>query len=597
MFSREIRRKFLDYFKKRGHKIMSSSSLIPDNDPSVLLTTAGMQQFVEYLAGTKIPPSKRLCSIQKCFRTVDIEEIGDETHHTFFEMLGNWSIGDYFKKESCKYALEFLTKECKVEFSRLWVTVFKGEKGIPKDKESIKIWQDLGIPKEKIKESGMESNFWGPAGKSGPCGPSTEIHYDRGKERGCKNKKDCGPNCPKCSRFLELWNLVFMEYNKDQKGNFNPLPQKNVDTGMGLERLCAILQNKESNFDTDLFQPLMLSIVRLIPNIETKENQIILLRIIADHVRGAVFLVGDGVIPSREERGYILRRIIRRAVRYGRLLGIKDNFLEIPAMEVIKNYSDFYPYLKKEEKNILKVIIEEEEKFKRTLEKGLKLFEKITKNLKPEEEISGLDTFHLYDTFGFPLELTCEMAQEKNLVVNKDEFREAFRRHQKISRAGVEKKFGGVGKLGKKVARQHTATHLLHQALREVLGKHVRQAGSDLTEERLRFDFIHPKPMTKKEIEEVEDLVNQRIKKGLEIISKEMDYKKALKSGALAFFKEKYPKRVTIYSIVDPRTNKIYSKEICAGPHVKNTNELGNFKILKEKSSGAGVRRIKAILE
>ena len=593
MSSKKLRGEFLSFFEKRGHKVVPSSSLIP-TDPSVLLTSAGMQQFVLYLAGEKDPiqdfKTRHLASCQKCFRTLDIDEVGNDVHHTFFEMLGNWSIGQdpktgYFKEGAIKYALEFFVDELKLDKNRFWTTVFKGEKGIPRDEESIKIWEEKGISKERIKEFGLEDNLWGPVGESGPCGPTSEIHYDRGEIYGC-GKEGCGPNCPNCNRFVELWNLVFMEYLKTGKGEYQLLSQKNVDTGIGFERLVAVLQKKDSGYETDLFWPMIQEIEKS-SNKKYKEERKNF-RIIADHIRGAVFLISEGIFPSNVERGYVLRRILRKAIRYGKVLGLGSGFLIPLAQKVIEIYKDIYPEVKSKEADILTVIQKEGEKFEKTLAEGLKQFEKIA----AKGDISGIDTFHLYDTYGFPLELTEELAKEKGLTVDKKSFEEAFKKHQEVSRAGVEKKFGGVGKeAGYQVTKLHTATHLLHRALREVLDLQVKQMGSDITPQRLRFDFSHPQKMTAKEIKKVEEIVNQKIKEDLEVKKEEIAYKKAIEQEALAFFKEKYPPIVTVYSIGN------FSKEICAGPHVSRTFELGRFKIIKEESSGSGIRRIRAILE
>ncbi len=593
MTSNELREEFLNFFAKKGHKIVPSSSLIP-TDPSVLFTTAGMQQFVPYLTGEKDVlkdfGTRHLFSCQKCFRSDDIEKVGDDTHHTFFEMLGNWSIGQdlkkgYFKKGAIKYALEFFVNVLGLNKDKFWTTIFKGEKNIPKDEESKKIWQENGIPKERIKEFGMEDNFWGPTGKTGPCGPNSEIHYDRGKKFGCGNP-DCGPNCPHCERFVELWNLVFMEYFKDESGNYQLLSQKNVDTGIGFERLVAVLQKKPSAYETDLFWSIIQELERFFSKKYIKEKRNF--RILADHIRGIVFLISEGIFPSNVERGYVLRRILRRAIRYGKILNLPKNFLIPLAQKAVEIYQDVYPEVKSKEADILTVIQNEEEKFEKTLKKGLKQFEKITE----KGQISGIDAFHLFDTYGFPLELTEELAKEKKIIVDKKGFEKAFEKHREISRAGAEKKFGGIGKeTTYQAAKLHTATHLLQAALREVLGKHVKQMGSDITSQRLRFDFSHPKKMTEEEIKKVEDLVNQKIKGDLEVKKEEMSYQEAIKSGALAFFKEKYPEKVTVYSVNN------FSKEICAGPHVRRTSEIGHFEILKEESSGAGVRRIRAILK
>jgi len=557
MTSSELRKEFLNFFEKRGHKVVPSSSLI-STDPSVLLTSAGMQQFKPYYLGVSSPYGLNVTSCQKCFRTSDIDEVGDESHLTFIEMLGNFSFGGYFKEEAIKLAYEFLFKELKLPLKDAVFTVFKGDVEVPFDEESFLIWKKLGISENKIKKYSRADNFWGPTGEEGPCGPTTEIHF--------KN--------------VELWNLVFNEYYQDKNGKLTLLKQKGVDTGMGLERLAMVCQQKPSVYETDLFLPIMKEITR--PGLIKAQ------RIIGDHVKGAVFLAAEEIFPSNVERGYVLRRILRRAIRYGKVLGLGSGFLIPLAQRVIEIYKDIYPEVKSKEADILTVIQKEGEKFEKTLAEGLKQFEKIAS----KGDISGIGAFHLYDTYGFPLELTEELAKEKGLIVDKKSFKEAFKKHQEISRAGVEKKFGGVGKeTGYESAKLHTATHLLHSALRQVLGKHVKQMGSDITPQRLRFDFSHPQKMTDKEIKKVEEIVNQKIKEDLEVKKEEMAYEKAMELGALAFFREKYPPIVTVYSIGN------FSKEICAGPHVKQTRELGQFKIIKEESSGSGVRRIRAILK
>jgi len=565
MIASQLRQKFLSFFKEKGHQIVPSSSLIP-TDPSVLFTTAGMQQFKPYYLGEKSPYGNRVASCQKCFRTSDIDEVGDNRHLTFLEMLGNFSFGDYFKKEAIQWAYEFLFKELKLPLAKAYFTVFQGDKDVPEDKESIKIWQALGIPEDKIKKAGRADNFWGPTGREGPCGPTTEIYLNG----------------------IEVWNLVFNEYFQDESGKLTFLAQKGVDTGMGLERLAMVMQDKESVFETDLFQPIINGIRNwqlAIGNEQLRERSE---RIIADHIKSAVFLIADGVLPGNVERGYVLRRILRRAMRYGLLLNLPKEFLIPLAQKAITIYQDFYPEVKSNETNILTVIQKEEERFGKTLREGLKKFEEIAQ----QGNISGEAAFHLYDTYGFPLELTKELAQERNLLVDVQGFENAFKKHQEVSRAGAEKKFGGVGREAtKEAAKLHTATHLLHQALREILGKHVRQMGSDITPQRLRFDFSHPQKLSAEEISKVEQLVNQKIKENLEVKREEMSFQDALKTGALAFFKEKYPEVVSVYSIGD------FSKEVCAGPHVQKTGELGHFKIIKEESAGAGIRRIRAILE
>jgi len=566
MISRKLREQFLKFFEKKGHKIVSSSSLIP-TDSSVLFTTAGMQQFKPYYLVEKSPYGQNVCSCQKCFRTSDIEEVGDESHLTFLEMLGNFSFGGYFKKEAISWAYEFIFKELKLPLKETIFTVFEGDKDVPEDEESVEIWKELGVPKNKIKKCGRADNFWGPTGKAGPCGPTTEIHI----------------------KGIEVWNLVFNEYYQDKNKQLTPLVQKGVDTGMGLERLAMIVQNKSSVFEADLFEPIIGELQKYMGQAHANLKGG---RIIADHVKSAVFLISDGILPSNVERGYVLRRILRRAIRYGKLLNLPANFLILLAQKVIEIYKNVYPEVKSKEADILTVIQNEEEKFEKTLQEGLKQFENISK----KGNISGVAAFHLYDTYGFPLELTIELAKERNLNIDKKGFEEAFKKHQEISRAGVESKFGGVGKEATyEATKLHTATHLLQAALRKILGEHIRQMGSDITSQRLRFDFSHPQKMTENEIKKVQSLVNQKIKEDLEVKKEEMNYKAAIKSGALAFFKEKYPQIVTVYSIEGP--GQVFSKEICAGPHVKRTSELGLFKIIKEESSGAGIRRIRATLQ
>ena len=542
---------------------MPSSSLLP-TDPSVLFTTAGMQQFKEYFLGQESPYGKRTTSCQKCFRTSDIEEVGDKTHLTFLEMLGNFSFGDYFKEEAIQFAYEFLFKKLELSPQEAVFTVFEGDKEVPADLESIEIWKKLGIPEQSIKKCGREDNFWGPTGLEGPCGPTTEIHI----------------------RGVEVWNLVFNEYYQDRNKKLTLLEKKGVDTGMGLERLAMILQRKPSVFETDLFEPIIKEIEKNSPEPYAQNPRPY--RIIADHIKSSVFLAGDGVLPSNVEQGYVLRRILRRAIRFGQLLGFPQNFLIPLAQKAIEIYKDQYPEVKSKQSEILTIIQSEEEKFQKTLERGLKEFKKVSSL----GSISGDEAFHLFETYGFPLELTEELAKERGIQVDKEGFEEAFKRHREVSRRGAERKFGGVGREAvRESVKLHTATHLLHAALRKVLGNHVKQMGSDITPQRLRFDFAHSEKMSEEQIKQVEDLVNQKIKEGLTIKKEEMPYSEALKRGALAFFREKYPDKVSVYSVEG------FSMEICAGPHVKNTQELGRFRIVKEESSGAGVRRIRAILE
>ncbi len=600
MNSLGLRTAFLDFFAKKGHKIISSSSLLPV-DPTSLFTSAGMQQFVPYLSGSVELPYQRACSVQKCLRVGDIEEVGDRYHHTFFEMLGNWSFGDYFKEEAIDFAIEFLVDICQLPKKRLWVSIFKGEDGIPRDEESAAIWRAKGIEKERIFEFGMADNFWGPVTKIGPCGPCSEIFYDLTGSP-CQKGSSCGPNC-ECGRFIELWNLVFMEYDKTEKSSFKKLPRQNVDTGIGFERLLSVLQAKESGYETDLFWPIIQEIESISGLRYNKRKRSF--RILADHLRAVCFVVAEGVLPSNLGRGYVLRMLLRRIFRYGKLLDLPASWYVKPIKRVSEIYGKEYPLIRDKETDILEVIQEEEEKFSKTLVKGMKQFDKLLmlKTRRGEAKtISGTEAFNLYQSYGFPLELIKEMAMEKEWAVDEKGFRERFDSHKEISKKGAEKKFGGVGinqiqgaenKL--KATKLHTATHLLHQALRQILGSHVQQMGSNITPDRLRFDFSHSCGITSEEIKKIEDLVNQKIEEGLTVSKEIMPHNQALKSGALAFFKEKYPKQVSVYTIKDKKEN-IFSKEICAGPHVKNISRLGTFKIVKEKSAGAGVRRIKAIL-
>jgi len=567
MKSKELRDNFLGFFRQRGHRIVSSSSLIPE-DESVLFTTAGMQQFKPYYLGKESPLGRNVASCQKCFRTSDIDEVGDKRHLTFFEMLGNFSFGGYFKEKAIALAFEYLTSFLHFPVSELRVTVFEGDEKTPRDEQSAEVWKKFGFSEEKgnLKFCSREDNFWGPTGKEGPCGPTTEIYY----------------------RDIEIWNLVFNEYYRDKNGLFTPLEQKGVDTGMGLERLTMAVQKKSNVFETDLFYPIIRQLKK--SGFETAGRGE---RIIADHIKGAVFLISEGVFPSNVGRGYVLRRLLRRAIRYANILKLPEMSLISAAKETIGIYKDVYPTLLSRNADILTVIQEEREKFEKTLKRGLKELE-----LKIEEaqkqgvkRISGKTAFDLFQSYGFPLEITEEIAKERGFSVEKEGFEREFKRHQEISRRGAKRKFGGVGReAGIEERKLHTATHLLQAALRKVLGDKVRQMGSDINSERLRFDFSFPRKMTQEEIKKVEMLVNQKIKEDIEVKREVMSYEKAVNSGALAFFKEKYPQEVSVYTIGD------FSKEICAGPHVRRTSELGHFKIVKEESSGAGVRRIKAIL-
>ncbi len=562
MESKILRKKFLKYFQKKGHIIVPSSSLIPKDDPTVLLTTAGMQQFKPYFTTEKDPQkdfgAKRCASVQKCFRTKDIDDVGDESHLTFFEMLGNFSFGDYFKKEAIMWAYEFIAKELKLSID--YVTVFEGDENIPQDTGSIKFWNELGV--DKIYKRKKEDNFWGPTGEEGPCGPTTEIYVNN----------------------IEIWNIVFNQFYQHKDKTLVPLAQNGVDTGMGLERLAMVVQNKESVFDSDLFERIFLVLGKsgALPKRDS--------RIIADHIRGGVFLISDGITPSNLAQGYILRRILRRIICILKLYRLSSQLITDLAQAVIDEYKDVYPEIIAKQNEIITVIANEQERFNRTLDQGLKEFKKLLQKTHLQK-LTGKEVFHLYDTFGFTLDITKELAKKEGLTVDEISFKKEFKKHQEISRAGAKKKFGGIGnKAGVKEIRYHTATHLLHQALRAILGNHVEQRGSDISSERLRFDFAHPQKLSEDEKKKIEDLVNEKIKAGLDVRMEEMTPEEAIKQGALGLFREKYGKKVKMYSINN------FSKEICAGPHVKNTKELGKFQIIKEQAVGRGVRRIKAIL-
>ena len=591
----ELRSKYINFFKSKGHVEISGRSLIPENDPTVLFTTAGMHPLVPYLMGEPHPAGTRLTDVQKCVRTGDIDDVGDASHLTFFEMLGNWSLGDYFKKESISYSFEFLTDEkyLGIPIDKLSFTVFEGNEDAPRDDESASIWESLGVSKDRIFFLPKEDNWWGPAGETGPCGPDTEIFIDTGKPACGSN---CRPGC-NCGKYVEIWNNVFMQYHKNMDGSYSPLKRKCVDTGMGVERTVAMLQGKPSVYNTEAFTPIIKSIedisgVKYGDNEKTDTS----IRIIADHVRTACFILGDPktTLPSNIGAGYVLRRLIRRAVRHGKKLGIDGNFLSVPASAVIAQNAGFYTELKENETLILTELKAEEDKFLETLKKGEAEFEKMLPNLlkNPKKIIPGRMAFKLYDTYGFPIELTEELASESGLTVNREEFDEAFKKHQELSRAGSEQVFkGGLADHSEQTTAYHTATHLLHKALRMVLGDHVQQKGSNITAERLRFDFSHPEPMTDAEKKEVERLVNEAIKADLPVTMEVMPLEEAKKIGAMALFGEKYEDVVKVYKIGD------FSTEVCGGPHVERTGSLGRFCIKKEQSSSSGVRRIRAVLE
>ncbi len=584
MSSFEIRKKFLDFFRTKGHSIIPSSSLIPsETDPTALFTTAGMHPLVPYLLGERHSGGKRVANIQKCVRTGDIDEIGDAKHLTFFEMMGNWSFGDYFKKEAIEWSWEFLTnkKWLGLDKNRLAVSVFAGDEDAPFDEEAFDFWKKLGVPEKRIAKLPKKNNWWGPAGKTGPCGPATEIFYWTGEENKIPESFNDDNDL-----WVEIWNNVFMQYNKGEDGKYYPLSQKNVDTGMGLERITMVMQRKNNVYETDIFQPLVEKIKSQISNLKITEEKSI--RIIADHIKAGVFMIGDEVAPSNVGRGYILRRLIRRAVRHGKLLNIKENFLTEIAEPVFDIYKEFYPELFEKKEMILGVITEEERKFNKTLEKGMREFEKMT----GAKKISGKDAFILFSTYGFPLEITVEMAKEKNLEVDAMEFDKEFEEHQKLSKTASAGMFkGGLADAGEKTTQYHTATHLLHKALKIILGENANQKGSNITAERLRFDFSWPEKMTKDQIEWTEKIVNEKIKENLPVSLSEINLDDARKSGAIGLFGHKYEDKVKVYAVGD------FSKEICMGPHVKSTGELGHFKIVKEEAVSSGVRRIKAVLE
>ena len=572
---------YIDFFISKGHKQIPSAPVVPENDPSVLFNTAGMQPLIPYLMGQPHPYGTRLVDYQKCIRTNDLDSIGDKTHHTFFEMLGNWSLGDYFKEESIKYSFEFLTKVLNIPINKLAVTVFKGEDEIPKDTESANIWQSLGI--NKIAYLGKEDNFW-IAGESGPCGPDTEIFYFR--------SDDVVPDTfdPNDDRWVEIWNNVFMQYYKDNNG-LTELPKKNVDTGMGFERVTAILEGVNDNYLSSVW----IDIIKKIESLSkySYEENPESIRIIADHIRTTVFILGDeaGIKPSNTDQGYILRRLIRRAIRHAKKLEIESNDWEIEiANMIIDKYKKYYSELEKNKDIILEELAKEKNKFNRTLEKGLKEFEKIITNV--DKSLNKDLAFKLYDTYGFPIELTQELAKEKGIEVDIEGFKEKFKVHQELSRTASSGKFkGGLAGDSDKEIKYHTATHLLNAALKQVVDKNVHQKGSNITAERMRFDFSCDHKLSDEEKQKVEELVNKWINEKIDVTVKEMSKDDAIKSGAECMFIEKYPDIVTVYSIGD------ISKELCGGPHVKNTGELGKFKITKEEASSAGVRRIKAILE
>ena len=593
MTANELRSKYIEFFKIKGHSEISGQSLIPDNDPSVLFTTAGMHPLVPYLLGEKHPAGTRLTDYQKCVRTGDIDAVGDPSHLTCFEMLGNWSLGDYFKKESIAFSYEFLTSPqwLGLDPRCISVTVFEGDENAPRDEEAAQYWKDVGMPEDKIAYLPASDNWWA-AGPTGPCGPDTEIFYwvGDGLPPAGSNKATDSDN------WMEIWNNVFMQFNRIDEKTLVKLEKQNVDTGMGLERTNCILQGKTSVYLTEVFQPIINKIEELsnykYGDNEEKDKSV---RIIADHSRASVFILGDqkGVTPSNVGAGYVLRRLIRRAVRHGRKLGIEEAFLAKIAESVVENFKCAYSELEQNREKIFNELTAEENKFRETLRKGEVEFQKLLPNLmkNPQKVIPGRVAFRLYDTFGFPIELTQELADENGFTVDVEGFKEAEKKHQELSRSQSAGTFkGGLAEQSEITTKYHTATHLLQQALVNVLGEHVAQKGSNITAERMRFDFTHPQPMTKEEIQQVEDIVNEQIKKDLPVTMEIMDLEEAKNSGARALFGEKYESKVKVYSIGD------FSKEVCGGPHVEHTGLIGTFKIAKEQSSSAGVRRIRAVI-
>ncbi|MFW9990446.1 MAG: alanine--tRNA ligase [Candidatus Odinarchaeota archaeon] len=591
MDSRELCNKYLEFFRQKSHAIIPSASLIPEHDPTVLFTTAGMHPLKPYLLGQPHPQGKRVVNVQKCIRTSDIDEVGDSTHMTFFEMLGNWSFGDYFKKKAVEWSYEFLTGSewLGIDPDRLSFTVFAGDEVVPRDDEAADLWKKHGIPEERIHYLPREDNWWGPAGKTGPCGPCTEMFYDTGKDP-CS--PECKPGCS-CGKYFEIWNDVFMTYNKTADGTYVPLEQHNVDTGMGVERTIAVLTGKSSVYEIETLVPLMEAVRKLV-SIENDpdEGQTKAIRIIADHIRAVTFIMGDdrGILPSNVEHGYVVRRLIRKAIRQGRMLDIQGQFLPELAGIVIDIYRDTYPELDRNKDFVLTGLAKEEKNFSKALDRGLKRFQQI---FSRNGKITGEDAFLLFTSFGFPVEMTRELAEEQGLSINMVEFEKEFEHHRQLSRESTKGKFeSGLADHSERTTQLHTTTHLLHQALRNILGDHVQQKGSNVTKDRTRFDFNYDRKLTAEEVAKIEEIVNEKVKQAIPVSKTELSPEDALKSGALGFFQEKYGEKVTVYSVGD------YSKEICTGPHVKNTREItGKIKIQKQKKIGAGMMRIWATVE
>lgn len=593
MTADKLRKLYLEFFKSKGHAVISGASLIPENDPTVLFTTAGMHPLVPYLMGESHPAGKRLTGVQKCVRTGDIDSVGDSSHLTFFEMLGNWSLGDYFKKEAIEWSYEFLTEKLGFSPDKINVTVFAGEGEIPADDEAAGIWKSLGLSEDRIFKLPKEDNWWGPAGQTGPCGPDTEMFIDTGKP---KCGAECRPGC-KCGKYVEIWNDVFMQYNKREDGKYEPLKQHNVDTGMGVERTICMMNGLNTVYETELFAPVMAKIRELSAERPSDEESAVRSeRIIADHIRTSVFILGDprgGVRPGNIGANYVLRRLIRSSVRHAKALGIPTGYTAQLAEVIIAEYSGTYPELEEKRDLILTELTQEEERFEKTLASGQREFDKMAEALKThgQTQISGRSAFKLYDTYGFPLEFTEDLARESGLTVDREGYEAAFKKHQELSKQGEGVFKGGLADHSDKTTALHSATHLLHRALKETLGGHVNQKGSNITPERLRFDFSHPDKMTPEQIKQVEDIVNKVIEADLPVTMEIMTLDEAKAAGATALFTQKYDEKLKIYSIGD------FSKEVCGGPHVERTGGMGHFRILKEESSSAGVRRIKAVLE
>jgi alanyl-tRNA synthetase len=585
----ELRRIYIEFFKKKKHTVIGSASLIPENDPTVLFTTAGMHPLVPYLLGQPHPAGNRLVDCQKCVRTTDIDDVGDTTHLTFFEMLGNWSLGDYWKKEAITWSYEFLTSKKWLGLSpdKLSVTVFAGDSDAERDDESADFWQSVGIPKNRIYYLAKDDNWWGPAGKTGPCGPCTEMFIEVDEIPKCS--PECKPGC-NCGHYVEVWNDVFMQYHKMEDGTYKLLDRKNVDTGMGVERTAAMLQKVPTVFDTEAFRSLIGKIKELSKKTDFTDADMILMRVIADHVRSAVMIMADDrqIAPSNVEQGYIVRRLLRKAIHCGDRLEIAHGFMNDLAEIVIATFKDVYNEVERNRKFIMMNLSAEEAKFRRTLSKALRKFERI---LEDTGTVTGSDAFLLFTSYGLPLEMTKELAEERGITIDMNEFRRQFEEHREISRTATEGKFkGGLADHSEEITRLHTATHLLQAALRKVLGDSVQQNGSNITKERLRFDFTFPRKMTPEEVKQVEKLVNEKIAEDLEVEHSFMPYDDAIAEGALAFFKENYGEVVSVYRVAD------FSMELCGGPHVEHTGELGRFRITKQEKIGAGILRVKAVL-